>query len=249
MRAPFTATIALEELGTFDMGRATGANLVRGCGVCRSPAEIAGPRGIIPIKSVAYRMARRLQEHSYKETDMKTLIALITTAVLGTSSAAYADTIGRDHRSGGYAQTNVPNSAPIYVASDAATDARIYASYSAPRPRATWTNLGTMSNGRRGDKRLYIGGKSAGGFTAVKLRASDTPVYVKDLVIIFADGSRQQVSVEQRLMPGADAINVDLDGGARAIASVSASTMMQRGWHQAGVLELSALRIARSFRG
>jgi hypothetical protein len=85
---------------------------------------------------------------------------------------------------------------------------------------ADWNLLGTREARDRTDRDTIVV-EGARTFTKVRFCVYRHPVNFKDVDIRFRNGGRQDVSVAARIAPGACTRVIDLEGGARDIASIT----------------------------
>ena len=132
---------------------------------------------------------------------MKKIAALVTTLILGASSAALA--------APGWGQS--PSYGP---ANDRAPiGARFRPTYQ------SWTTLESSGSLMRG--RDVINVSSSARFSKLKLEASGRgSVHIEKLIIVFGNGQRQVVNVDKRLNGRAGATLIDVDGRSRNIDKV-----------------------------
>jgi hypothetical protein len=166
--------------------------------------------------------------------------AIIASLVLGSSSLAMASPAAmviRDHR-------------PV-VADDCAPAAPAQPVYSQPaysQPVYTqpivqpvaWHQPAyrsvTLASGLRfaNQGRAFINvGSQAGRFGALQISAASGRTMIKDVVVQFADGQRQIVRNLNRTLVGNERLDLDLDGGRRAIRQIIVTgTELNNGWHR-----------------
>lgn len=136
---------------------------------------------------------------------MKKIAALVTTLILGASTAALADRgepYERDHR--------VP--------------------YTQFRPEVpSWTLLSNNASLARGRDRIVV--DSPVRFQKLRLEATRGTMFIDKIVITFANGERQVVNLDRRISPRAGATMIDLEGRSRQIAKIVVSG---RGSYRAG---------------
>lgn len=128
---------------------------------------------------------------------MKKIAALVTTLILGASTAALAAPNApyeRDHR----------------------------APYTQFRPRLpSWTTLASNESLSRGRDRVAVANMSR--FTKLKIEASRGSMFIDKVVITFANGERQVVNLDKTLGRYTGGATIDLQGRARQITSISVS--------------------------
>ena len=83
-----------------------------------------------------------------------------------------------------------------------------------------WIKLGERNVTDRVDHDVINVGADEGRFSKIQLRASVSKVKVRNVVVVFADGSRQERSENFTLRKGEKTPVVDLDGGRRVIREV-----------------------------
>ena len=130
---------------------------------------------------------------------MKKIAALVTTLILGASSAALA--------------------APSYGPSYGPANARApMAARFRPQVQA-WTTLESKGSLTRG--RDLINVSSNARFSKLKLEASGRgTVHIEQLVIVFGNGQRQVVKLDKRLTNRTGATLIDVDGRSRNIDKI-----------------------------
>lgn len=128
---------------------------------------------------------------------MKKIAALVTTLLLGASTAALAapnEPYVRDHR----------------------------APYTQFRPQIpSWTLLSSNASLARGRDRIAV--NSSARFSKLKLEAARGSVFIDKIVITFANGERQVVNLDKRIGARTGAMTIDLDGRSRQIAKIVVS--------------------------
>jgi len=163
---------------------------------------------------------------------MNKVKALITSLVLASSSAAFADVgpLARDHRA-----PAPPPRAPIATA-----HARI-APIARPPHRPVWMPLGMSSAARRA-RTTFAVGVQKGAFTKLELVSKSGTTLIKQVTITFANGQQQVVNLNRYLSSRRDAtLSIDLAGSARYITSVTVKATSS--FHSK--FELLALRSTR----
>jgi len=128
---------------------------------------------------------------------MKKIAALVTTLILGASTAALAAPNGpnvRDHR----------------------------APYSQFRPQLpSWTLLSQNASLARGRDKIDV--SSSARFTKLKLEASRGSMFIDKVVITFANGERQVVNLDKTIGARTGATTIDLTGRSRQISKIVVS--------------------------
>ena len=139
---------------------------------------------------------------------MKKIAALVTTLILGASSAALA--------APGWADNSVG------PANDRAPMGRPFRPEYRPELRPTipqWTTLEASGSLARG--RDFINVSTSARFSKLKLEATGRgSIYIDKLVIVFGNGQKQVVNVDQRLNGRTGPAVIDVDGRARHIDKV-----------------------------
>jgi hypothetical protein len=130
---------------------------------------------------------------------MKKITALVTTLVLGLSSAAMAapsyEPSVRDHRG--------PWS-PSF------------------RPQVpSWTTLESNGSLTRGKDRIEVSSRAR--FTKLKLEAARGSMFIDKVVITFANGQRQVVELSKTIGQRSGAATIDLQGQSRQITKIVVS--------------------------
>ncbi|CAN5904625.1 hypothetical protein BH11MYX3_BH11MYX3_16730 [soil metagenome] len=131
---------------------------------------------------------------------MKQITALVTTLVLGLSSAAmaapsYGGSSVRDHRG--------PSSRPF-------------------RPQLpSWTTLESNGSLARGKDRIEVSSRAR--FTRLKLEAARGSMFIDKVVITFANGQRQVVDLAKTIGQRSGAAMIDLQGQSRQITKITVS--------------------------
>jgi hypothetical protein len=128
---------------------------------------------------------------------MKKITALVTTLILGVSTAAMAAPNGpsvRDHR----------------------------APYTQFRPQLpSWTLLSSNASLSRGKDKIDV--SSSARFTKLKLEASRGSMFIDKVVITFANGERQVVNLDKTIGARTGAATIDLQGRSRQISKIVVS--------------------------
>ncbi len=128
---------------------------------------------------------------------MQKIAALVTTLILGASTAALAapnEPYVRDHR----------------------------APYTQFRPQVpSWTMLASNATLTRGKDRIAV--SSSARFTKLKLEASRGSMFIDKVVITFANGERQTVNLDQTIGARRGAATIDLTGRSRQISKIVVS--------------------------
>ena len=163
------------------------------------------------------------------------ITAIIASLVLGSSSLAMASpavAVVRDHR-------------PIVV-DDCAPAAPAQPVYSQPvysqpvvQPVAwhqpVYRSV-TLANGLRftNQGRAFITvGNQAGRFGSLQISAASGRTLIKDVVVQFANGQRQVIRNLNRTLVGDESLDLDLDGGRRAIRQIIVTgSDLNNGWHR-----------------
>lgn len=83
-----------------------------------------------------------------------------------------------------------------------------------------WVKLGERTVTDRVDHDVIKVGADEGRFSKIQLRATGSKVRVRNIVVVFADGSRQERSENFTLHKGEKSPVVDLEGGRRVIREV-----------------------------
>lgn len=83
-----------------------------------------------------------------------------------------------------------------------------------------WIKLGERTVTDRVDHDVIKVGADEGRFSKLQLRATNSKVRVRNVVVIFGDGSRQERSENFTLRKGEKTPVIDLDGGRRVIREV-----------------------------
>jgi hypothetical protein len=87
-------------------------------------------------------------------------------------------------------------------------------------PALAWDVIGQRQVRDRTERdTIVLGGPRT--FSRIKLCVYRNPVQFKDLDVRFANGGHQDVGVRERINPGGCTRNIDLEGGARNIESIS----------------------------
>lgn len=73
----------------------------------------------------------------------------------------------------------------------------------------------------RDDQVTFDVGRREGRFASLRFRARDARVNLRDIVVVFGNGDRQRVEVEERLRPGQLSGEIDLKGNRRFIRTVT----------------------------
>lgn len=103
---------------------------------------------------------------------------------------------------------------------------------STPGPAGTWVRLGerTVTDRLEGDRIMV--GAARGEFREIKLLVHRAPVDFYEVVVLYANGDRQQVSIRRTIDPGDETRAIDLQGRYRTIRAVEflydANTMRGR---------------------
>jgi hypothetical protein len=101
-----------------------------------------------------------------------------------------------------------------------AAAAAILAASAAASPAAAWDLIGTREVRDRTDRdTMAIEGRRD--YRQIKVCVYRHPVHFIDLDVSFRNGGHQDVSIASRINPGKCTRNIDLDGGARDIATIS----------------------------
>lgn len=159
------------------------------------------------------------------------ITALVTTLVLGISSAAIASPSSPSPASSSFDERDrvvdhradarlVPPPAPL----PAAPVIRDHGERDAPgdrrpgraQPKA-WTTLATASSLGRGKTQIDVA--TTARFSTLKLEATRGATMIDRIVIMFANGERQVVRLGQTISRG-NAATIDLDGRARQITKI-----------------------------
>ncbi|MFN3868051.1 MAG: hypothetical protein ACK4MF_03165 [Hyphomicrobiaceae bacterium] len=107
--------------------------------------------------------------------------------------------------------------------------------------------IATERLGRDDRRVLFEVGRREGRFSAIRFRAEDGAVRLRDAFIVFVNGDRQRVEVEDRIEAGQQTRVIDLAGYARAIRTVEVEARASR--REGGRARLSLLgREDRSWR-
>ena len=143
---------------------------------------------------------------------MKKIAALVTTLILGASSAALAAPGWADN-SYGPANDRMPDRSGERMP-DRAQFGRPF------RPTIPqWTTLESSGSLARG--RDFINVSTSARFSKLKLEATGRgSIYIDKLVIVFGNGQKQVVNVDKRLNGRSGATVIDVDGRARNIDKV-----------------------------
>ena len=128
---------------------------------------------------------------------MKKIAALVTTLILGASTAALAspdEPYVRDHR----------------------------APYTQFRPQLpSWTLLTSNASLVRGKDRVHV--ETPMRFSKLKLEASRGAMFIDKVVITFANGERQVVNLDRMIGTRSGGALIDLSGRSRQIAKIVVS--------------------------
>ena len=87
-----------------------------------------------------------------------------------------------------------------------------------PRVNTTWQPLTSVERLDRGGDVFDLQGRAR--FAQLRLQNQTGRTVVRQIDIVFADGSRQCVQVNRALVGNHDMINIDLDGDARRIDKI-----------------------------
>lgn len=134
---------------------------------------------------------------------MSKIAALVTTLVLGASSAALAAPDAPDAPDAPYVRDH-------------------RAPYTQLRPRMpTWTLLSSNASLARGRDRISV--STPARFSKLKLEASRGSMFIDRIVITFANGERQVVNLDRRISARTGATTIDLEGRSRQISKIVVS--------------------------
>ncbi len=103
---------------------------------------------------------------------------------------------------------------------------------SAPPPVAEprYSVLGTERTGRRGEDVVFNDINSRNRWDEIRIKALDRAIRIDDVVIVFGNGKRQRVDIDQRLRPGEATRAIPLDGrNARRIDRIRVDVNRRRG--------------------
>lgn len=83
-----------------------------------------------------------------------------------------------------------------------------------------WVKLGEQRVNFRAEKDEIIIGGDEGRFKRIKLKVEDAGVHFNDVVVVFGNGDRFDVSMRDNIPAGGETRAIDLPGEARAIKKV-----------------------------
>ena len=147
---------------------------------------------------------------------MKKIAALVTTLILGASSAALAAP-GWDQSSYGPANDRTPAGRPFRP--DFRPNFRPDFRPDFRRPVQSWTTL--ESNGSLMRGRDFINVSSSARFSKLKLEANGRgSIHIDKLIITFGNGQKQVVHVNKTMNGRSGATLIDVDGRSRNIDKV-----------------------------
>jgi len=102
----------------------------------------------------------------------------------------------------------------------------------APPPRVDqrYSVLDTARTGRRAEDVVFNNINSRQRWDDIRIKALDRAIRIDDVLIVFANGKRQRVDIDQRLRPGEATRAIPLDGrNARRIESIRVDVNRRRG--------------------
>lgn len=147
---------------------------------------------------------------------MKKIAALVTTLILGASSAALAAPGWADNSQG------PANDRFGDRMGDRGNDRGNDRAFARPAFRPTiptWTMLESSGSLARG--RDFINVSTSARFSKLKLEATGRgSLYIEKLVIVFGNGQKQTVAVNKKLSARSGATMIDVDGRSRQIDKV-----------------------------
>lgn len=88
------------------------------------------------------------------------------------------------------------------------------------RDQRGWELLGTKKVGFIVDRDVVPVGRSEGRFRAVKIRVRNSPIYMNDLKVIYANGAPDDLPLRANIRAGGESRAIDLKGRNRAIREV-----------------------------
>ena len=145
------------------------------------------------------------------------LKALITTLILGSSSAAMARPVAPIYQPTQPAPTyRHYEPAPVYR-----TPAYRTPAYRTPAYRSSWVTLGSVNHIADGEMSFWMGRTMNDRFSTLKLKSSAGKSLIQRVLIQFANGRTQTVDVNQYLNASNPTITIDLQGRERAISKVT----------------------------
>jgi len=90
----------------------------------------------------------------------------------------------------------------------------------APQIQGRWVYLGQSSvNGRVDRDRVYVG-RGRGRFQRIQIRVDRSPIEFQRVVVHYANGRSEDLTIRQRIPAGGQTRAIDLRGDDRAINSV-----------------------------
>lgn len=149
---------------------------------------------------------------------MRIKSVLVTLGILGSSSLALADhgyDYTRDQR---YRQARVVQQTPRFR-DDVRFRDRGFRDDLAYRQRTTWLALTQAQRLERG-RDVFDFGYSGERFAQLRLQNQTGRTVVRTIEIVFANGERQLVHVNQILEGNHAMVNIDIDGNTRRIARI-----------------------------
>lgn len=84
-----------------------------------------------------------------------------------------------------------------------------------------WSLLGTQTVGFHTERDEIVVGRDKGRFKTLVLVARDGDVFLKDIDVVFGNGDRQHISVDDMLREGERTRAIDLEGDARFIERIA----------------------------
>jgi hypothetical protein len=96
----------------------------------------------------------------------------------------------------------------------------LIATYSCKQAPLAWELLGTKSVGFLIDRDEIEVTKAQGYFTALKLKVTQSALNVHKMLVHFADGSTQDVALQDEMAAGQESRVIDLPGNKRVITKV-----------------------------
>lgn len=85
--------------------------------------------------------------------------------------------------------------------------------------RKRWVELGTRKVSKNADRDVLLVTARKGFFTKLRIKVTDSPVWVHRVRIIFGNGSEKVIEVDKNFRPG-DVAVIDLPGNRRIIKKI-----------------------------
>jgi len=110
--------------------------------------------------------------------------------------------------------------------------------------RGEWVLLGSTRVGGIGvDRDVIDVGRREGRFTRIGIEATESPVFVVGVTVVFGNDETQQIDVRQRLDVGQRTQPLDLQGNSRPIKRIEIAARAGHDFHRRGMLNVYAEQV------